>query len=607
MNTVIYLEPDEEITSVIDKMKKAPDNGVALVVPRGGTLAQSIVNLKLLQKSAKEIDKKIALVASDRIGRNLASQIGIPIFEKAAEAEKASLGASSPAAAKPKANFDVEGFQVNSYYARKDNEEEELGDEVDDSSGLSGGDDVSDDGSIGSENLSEEDMAEDGHDEQNDLKSEIETYRQEKEDEANRKETVEPTKTEKQPKIEENKNMGDGYGQKRANLKGTRKALLIIGSVVLVLLLAASYLALPYANAAVILKTEDTTLDSDVTAGQDIKVVDVEKMQIPGTLVETSKEMTKTYKTTGTREVGTKATGKVILTNAWDGNTHIVAAGTKLTTGSTSFVTLAPATIPAVKVTLAPPSVTPGTVEVSVEAENPGSTYNIAPATFRIAGITIDSIYGRSTTAMTGGTTQKIAILSDADVKAASADIQKGFIDTNKAELTAIAEKNSSKIFENQIALEVISEEPSITVGADGENFDYKISAKINAIAFSLTDAKILMAKKIEQGLASDKMFVNPDKATIEAEYLGILAPTETGSTFNHLKMHIKIDGKIGQKMTEKEIKDKIRNRKYSEAKSIISDNSAVESVELSIWPTAVARVPLIENRIHVKFDYSSN
>jgi len=81
MEEIIYLEPDEEITSVIDKMKQAKSRKLSLVVPREATILQSVVNLKLLLREAANSGKEIALVTTDKIGRNLASQVGLVVYD----------------------------------------------------------------------------------------------------------------------------------------------------------------------------------------------------------------------------------------------------------------------------------------------------------------------------------------------------------------------------------------------------------------------------------------------------------------------------------------------------------------------------------------------
>ena len=81
MDEIIYLEPDEEITSVADKIKRVKARSIALVVPRGSTILQSVVNLKLLKREAEALGQQISLVTTDKIGRNLAAQVGLSVYE----------------------------------------------------------------------------------------------------------------------------------------------------------------------------------------------------------------------------------------------------------------------------------------------------------------------------------------------------------------------------------------------------------------------------------------------------------------------------------------------------------------------------------------------
>lgn len=81
MDEILYLEPDEEITSVIDKMHELKAKSVGLVVPRGATILQSIVNLKLIQKEARALNQDLAIITADKIGQNLSAQLGITTFD----------------------------------------------------------------------------------------------------------------------------------------------------------------------------------------------------------------------------------------------------------------------------------------------------------------------------------------------------------------------------------------------------------------------------------------------------------------------------------------------------------------------------------------------
>lgn len=81
-NKIIYIEIDEEITSVFDKIKRVKSENAALVVPRRAILLQSIVNLKILKKKIDELGKKITIITSDIQGLALAEKAGIQATSK---------------------------------------------------------------------------------------------------------------------------------------------------------------------------------------------------------------------------------------------------------------------------------------------------------------------------------------------------------------------------------------------------------------------------------------------------------------------------------------------------------------------------------------------
>ena len=78
----IYLENDDEITSVVDKLKSADSVGLDLVIPKESILLQSVVNLKLLKRQAETLGKEITIVTQDKVGTKLAEQVGIPVVAK---------------------------------------------------------------------------------------------------------------------------------------------------------------------------------------------------------------------------------------------------------------------------------------------------------------------------------------------------------------------------------------------------------------------------------------------------------------------------------------------------------------------------------------------
>ena len=78
----IYIDIDEEITSIVDRVRKATANEVIIVVPKRALLIQSLVNLKLLKKETNRRRKRLMIVTQDRIGKKLIEKAGIQVQGK---------------------------------------------------------------------------------------------------------------------------------------------------------------------------------------------------------------------------------------------------------------------------------------------------------------------------------------------------------------------------------------------------------------------------------------------------------------------------------------------------------------------------------------------
>jgi hypothetical protein len=113
MSKVIYLDVDEEITSVIDKIKKIEaKQDVALFFPKRASLTKSIVNLKLLKKQIDLLGRNIFIVTSDETGFNLAKRSGFEV--KKTLNKNDNIGKVDFEEEKDKERIDIKNFLKNS-------------------------------------------------------------------------------------------------------------------------------------------------------------------------------------------------------------------------------------------------------------------------------------------------------------------------------------------------------------------------------------------------------------------------------------------------------------------------------------------------------------
>jgi hypothetical protein len=94
---LLYLEPDDEITSVIRRLRGADAGRVVLVAPGRSRATSSVVALRLLARAAAETGRSVALVA-DASTRALAGEAGVAAFASVADATSPTPSPAEPMA-----------------------------------------------------------------------------------------------------------------------------------------------------------------------------------------------------------------------------------------------------------------------------------------------------------------------------------------------------------------------------------------------------------------------------------------------------------------------------------------------------------------------------
>lgn len=76
---IIYIEPDEDITDILNRLKATKQKVVALVPPQKTGVLSSAVNIKLIAKTAKSLGKSAVIVTSDPNLTKLAFMAELPV------------------------------------------------------------------------------------------------------------------------------------------------------------------------------------------------------------------------------------------------------------------------------------------------------------------------------------------------------------------------------------------------------------------------------------------------------------------------------------------------------------------------------------------------
>lgn len=83
----IFINQEEEIISIVDKILQSPDEEVTLFFPRGAQIFQSNINLKLLRREADNAEKQITIVTEDESGQKMALKNNFVVFNSKEEFE----------------------------------------------------------------------------------------------------------------------------------------------------------------------------------------------------------------------------------------------------------------------------------------------------------------------------------------------------------------------------------------------------------------------------------------------------------------------------------------------------------------------------------------
>lgn len=535
MDEIIYLEADEEITSVIDKLQKLEGKSVSLVVPKGASLLQSVVNLKILKKEAENLDKEIALVTQDRIGRNLASQVGLSVYDKI----------SSPRPV-------IQAFQP----------EPETTDTI------------------------ELDLSE-----KKPLKTPpgIKVHRY---DEGTGTPPPPTHVTAKPLSAEDYKVPPVGKPQ----VPGKKKAKIIIISIILaVVALGLFFIFYPKAIVTLALNSEPLEESIEIVVDDSINQPKTANDSIPGELLEVENQSNKTFSATGTKDVGEKAKGTIKVSNG-TGDEQYLPAGTEFkSSAGLSFISTGAVTVP--KATASVDSSgnvvkKSGTADAGVEAKEPGDKYNIGAGSFTVTSNS--KVSADSTSAMSGGVTKQIKIVSQDDINNAKTSLQEDLKNLNHQDLTKKAGKNT--VIDTGITDEIASFSATKNVLAEADSFQANLKLKSKTLAFSEEAYREMIVSALQKKIPTGKDLILSSADAI----------TTTGEVADYSLGIMKLSGKVKShlvaKIDDNNVKTQIKNKTRQAAQDSLKVLPGVSSVEITLRPSWwLKKIPSLEKNIIIK------
>lgn len=565
---VIYIELDEEITSVYDRVKKLQSRDMYLVVPERAVLIQSIVNLKILQRKLHDIEKEIHIITTDPVGTKLALQAGIKVFDKIDDGSRVTREVLNP-------ELRIQPIRAST------NEYEELSPSR-----------------MPSKKISILDL--------------MKNFKQTKRDFSWK--TLWDIRHKYKDIMKKRKHLSMPGGP-------NRKALTTLVVISVTMLLIIFYVALP--GATVYLTPESNVLQASANITlADAYLNSAELDTHPShTLasydVDTVVDVTITYDATGELFSGENASGTITLYNEADYEWSLVAF-TRLQSPdgvifrTQQFVTIPPAT-----------AAGPSTMDVSVLADEKDSDDSVigdrgnldAGTRFVLPGLREVSqslLYGENAAPLTGGKTvvTKYVIPEDFDAAYArvESELNAGAQEALQAEVDALNSEQGSDLVLLTGDFSFDTYDPDIYIpdveGDQVPSFEVTGSMAISGVAYNYSELVNILRSELKLKKSPEKQLKSIDESSLYYEVFDIDRGAKkikiTASIKGVEEYVLDPEEESGARLIKK-IKDHIAGKSIDEAEEYIQNLEEINTVDIKSWPVWAPTIPNVVENIKIK------
>lgn len=555
--STIYIDIEDDIASIIEKISSAEQKIVALVLPKRPNVLQSSVNVQLLKRSSDEASKNIVLITNDDQVMRLAGQSGIYV--------------SSSLQSKP---------IVPIIALSNDTEVDEISDNGASSDDI---DPAQPDVYVGDEKI---DLKTPVGDLVDGKEEDIELDNTEDID----KDAVAVALTAKNKKTKEKKKFSVPNFSKF-------KTRLVIGGLAVILIVAGLFWAFVIApKATIVLTTEksDIQVKIPLTASTTQATVDVEKGLVPAIKKEDKQKLTGTFTATGQKDVGDKATGTVTFKNCEDSSPVTIPSGTGVSKGSYTFITQAAVTLPGGTFSGGGTNCTSSwSDDIKVVASQPGDQFNVAAGAYTVAG-NFGNIKAQGS-AMGGGTTKTVKVVTDQDVETAKQKALEKAADNVKGKIVKLLTDEGLVPIEETFVTQQADAVLTVKVGEE-TTADVTITVELTSTMLGIksTDVDPFITKEV-----ADQVDLSKQKIYDNGASKAVVTVTERPNN-DSVKINFASSVAIGPLLDPQVVASEIAGKKAGEAKQLLEAKPGVTRADITLKPFWVFSIPKNTSKIAI-------
>lgn len=351
---------------------------------------------------------------------------------------------------------------------------------------------------------------------------------------------------------------------------------------------------LPKANIEIITKKANWSYENSIRVDSKIGGIDIANRLIPAAVFyQQKKNLTVSWPATGKKQVSLKASGKIIIFNAYSSGSQALVAGTRFKSPDGKiFRLVSKTTVPGAKVESG--KIVPSSIEAEIAAEKAGESYNIGMVShFSIPGFEdtdkYEKFYAESKTPISGGFVGEVPYPNDDDVKKAKEAAQKQIKEAIEGFFYAQIIAENFKIIEETKQFDILKEIVNKDADASG-NFTVYIEADASAQAFQESSLLDLMSSLAEQTIGEGFEIKN-----YTLDYKGTNVDLKNKTAV----LSVNFSGVFWKPVETEDFTSQIIGKSDSELKAIIF-SSEIERADIYFWPFWVDSVPKNSKKISV-------
>lgn len=445
----VYINLEDDVKRISARLKKTSASEVVLVCPKRCYLFSDSINLRLLKKQADLLNKQVAIMTMDEKGQAYAKEAGFALkLPPHGKSAGLDMGFSKKVAKEPEKNLT----------ASKSPQAKALTQIV--------------------------------------------------------KEFLPAVKT---PKIRINENLfpkGELAGLAKGSFQDIAHKRLVWGFSLLsgAIVLIVVFLVLPSAKITLYPKTELLTRDVEISTSVNLTQPDADRLVMPALALDRTLELRDKFSSTGKKEVGSKAAGRVAIFNLTGTNLNLKQATTVLTAGGKNYLFTED------QAQIRP---TPGKNQSSdlsnwpnlaeVAAELGGESYNLPAGTRleinnQIFGSRPQLLFAKTATPITGGNSRFISTVTANDLSQAQSRLTAAMLEQLRAGLKGRSQVLVDDAFVSQ-TLEFASDKPADT---EAPNFEASEKLRLTGLLINSADLQALIRQRVVRTLSDNKRLQDP-------------------------------------------------------------------------------------------------